>query len=101
MIVNINKYHQPDLSKSWSLLIAKAMPAIIINIKKIITNIAIIKIKAEGVEAIATLIKSDARLTKTENRVAHQYSDLELLVLKSFHLTKKLFTAFKKFINTD
>ena len=88
MIVNINRYHQPDLSKSWSLLITKARDAIIININKIKTNIAIVRVKAVGFEAIASLTNCDTRLAKAEKRVAHQYSDLELLVLKSFHLTK-------------
>ena len=88
MIVNINKYHQPDLSKSWSLLTTKARDAINININKIKINIAIVRVKAEGFEAIAALTNWDTILAKVEKRVAHQYSDLELLVLKSFHLTK-------------
>ena len=84
MMVNIIKYHQPDLSTSWSLLMTKHVEAIIIKICMgnitIPSTISIVVSENPAVKnkipITKPMINPTGKLAKVTKRVAHQYSDI-------------------------
>jgi hypothetical protein len=103
-IVNIIKYHHPDLSTSWSLLMTKHVEAIIIKICTgkitIASTFSIVVSENPAVTDKKPITKPTinpkGKPAKVTKRVAHQYSDLLDLLLKSFHFKKYALTAFVK-----